>query len=94
MGIHHRFVDNKWVAVLYIQKLVDDKELAGMYIQTGRSGAKDWELAQIPACRPPIGIYHRFVDNKWLAVLYIQILVDDKGLAGVYIQDERMGATD
>jgi hypothetical protein len=32
------------------------------------------------------GIWDRFADNKWLAVLYIQILVDNKRLAVLYIQ--------
>ena len=41
----------------------------------------------------PLGMYQRFVDNKWVAVLYIQILVDGKGLAGTYIQMERLAET-
>jgi hypothetical protein len=33
-----------------------------------------------------VGVNHRFVDNKWLAVAYIQIYADGKGLPGTYIQ--------
>jgi hypothetical protein len=35
---------------------------------------------------PLLGCIPGFVDNKWLADLYIQILVDDKGVPRVYIQ--------
>ena len=40
----------------------------------------------------PLYIYHRFIHNKGLAILYIQILVEDKGLAGVYIQSGILSA--
>ena len=35
-------------------------------------------------------INDRFVDDKWVAVLYIQILIDGKGVAGLYIQAGRL----
>ena len=42
----------------------------------------------------PTGVYHRFIHNKGLSVLYIQILIDDKGLPRVYIQSWRSGTKD
>jgi hypothetical protein len=30
-------------------------------------------------------VYHRFVDGKWVTVLYIQIFVHDKGVTDLYI---------
>ena len=77
-----RFVDNKWLAVLYIQILVDGKGLTDSYIQI-------WTACAHPGCgggECPLYIYSSFVHNKGVAVLYIQILVDEKGLPRVYIQ--------
>jgi hypothetical protein len=87
LGIYHRFVDNKWLTVLYIQILVDDKGLARVYIQGGIAGTKGWKPTLIRVRRAPPGVYHRFAHNKGVAVLYIQILADGKGLTRVYIQN-------
>jgi hypothetical protein len=40
-------------------------------------------------CAHALGTYLAFVHGKGLAVLYIQILIDGKWVAGVYIQAGR-----
>jgi hypothetical protein len=51
------------------------------------NGAPTSSPGLLGVCRPPGGVWDRFVHNKGFAVLYIQILVDGKGLARVYIQN-------